>query len=98
MGDASDNATNTFDDGTTSIDIAALGPQAAPAADTGQAAGFLTAVLTDNPGTTKNDFLFCVNTTAAANQGYDGTTVDYELIVPIDYGATETYYFYVELN
>jgi hypothetical protein len=49
--------------------------------------------------TTEGDFLFCVNASmAGAANGYDGKTVDYELIVPTTYGATETYYFYVELN
>jgi len=97
FGDVSDDAEATFDDGNANIDIAGS-VIAAPSADTGQANGFVTMLLTDQAApAAEGDFLFCTNTSIGAGTGYDGSTVDYELIVPTTYGATEDYYFFVEL-
>ncbi len=99
FGDASDDAEATFDDGSRNFDIGGVA-STAPTADTGQSGGFYTFALTDNAGgTAETDFVFCANVSmSGTNNGYDGSTVDYELIVPTTYGATETYYFYVELS
>ncbi len=48
---------------------------------------------------TANDLAFCCEI-SDDDTGYDGATVDYELIVPTNDspGGTETYYFFVELG
>ena len=97
FGDVSDDAEATFDDGTGTFEIGGVS-STAPKADTGFEDGYETFLLEDTPGASaETDFLFCSNISAAGT-GYDGSTVDYELIVPTSYGATETYYFYLEVN
>lgn len=71
--------------------------------DTGDADEFLTAVVNDEgeTNTEKNNFLFCTETNmSGTNNAYNGETADFELIVPANEtpGATETYYFFVELK
>ncbi len=97
FGDVSDDAEATFDDGNKNFEIGGV-TSTAPSADTGQSDGYYTIALTDNAGgTSETDFIFCTNITSGGT-GYDGSTVDYEVIVPTSYGATETYYFYLEMN
>ena len=64
---------------------------------------FLTAVVNDEgeTNTEKSNFLFCTETNmSGTNNDYRGRTSDFELIVATDDtgGATETYYFFVELK
>lgn len=97
FGDVSDDAEATFNDGTSTFEIGGASGSA-PMADTGFSGGYETFLLEDTPGASaETDFLFCSNISAAGT-GYDGTTVDYELIVPTTYGAHETYYFYLDVN
>ncbi len=98
FGDASDDAEATFDDAANQITIGSFTSTVANSADTGLAAGFVTTSIRD-ANVAESDYLFCVDTDyAGVANAYDGTNADYELIVPITFGATETYYFYVELN
>lgn len=94
--DASDDAEATFDDVAVSVVIHKTTVTPAFSADTGVSGGFSTSPAKDNTGG-ESDFLFCVNTVMAGGTGYDSSTVNYELIVPTTFGASETYYFYVEM-
>ncbi len=61
---------------------------------------FYTCVFSDTGSpAVKNDLAFCAQISDDAT-GYDGATVDYELIVPTNDSpdGTETYYFFVELG
>ncbi|MBN2518167.1 MAG: hypothetical protein JXB14_04940 [Candidatus Altiarchaeota archaeon] len=65
---------------------------------------FLTSVVNDQAvdNTDKRNILFCTQTNSTGtNNAYDGTTADYELIVPVGDSSPsdrETYYFFVELK
>ena len=100
FGGASDNATNTFTDGgcTGNITIAGIGPMATTMADTGGAGGFETCAVEDAGAPAMDDLLFCSKVNGAGDTAYDGTTVQWELMVPVTYGSSDTYYFYAELN
>lgn len=100
FGGISDTAVNTFTS-TGDINLTGVEISGAPAAGTGEdvADTFKTILVRDATGsTTDSDFLFCADTQIGTGTGYDGSPADYEVIVPVSYGATETYYFYVELN
>jgi len=101
FGVVSDNATRTFNDAAVAVNIASTTITPAYSADTGiQGAGtFFTTAVKDGTAA-ESDFLFCTNLNISATaNGYDGSSVDYELIVPTTSGAaTETYYFYAEIN
>jgi len=97
-----DSATHTFN-GSSPMYIGGLGASGAfntSAADTGPAGGFQTGLVEDTESaTSKDDFLFCSGISQdGVNNSYAGTTVDYELIVPVTLGGTENYYFYVGLG
>lgn len=55
----------------------------------------VTAIFDDDGGVAKNNYAFGVNVSSAAC--FDGTTCDYELLVPADAQTGETYYFFVEI-
>jgi len=59
--------------------------------------GYETCALQDGTPSTKDDLAFCVDIGTANN--YNGTAVNYEIMVPTsdNADATETYYFFVEL-
>ena len=58
---------------------------------------YQTCVIEDATSPTKNDLAFCVDIASGTN--YNSESVDYEIMVPTNdtAGATETYYFFVEL-
>ena len=99
--DASDDAEATFTD-TQTVIIGGITITGGISAATGAAAGdtFETNALVDVAGsTTEARFIFCTPTQMSGSaNAYDGTTADYEIIVPTTYGGTETYYFYTEMN
>lgn len=57
------------------------------------------AVVTDGATAAKSDIAFCVNITAGTGL-FDGSTGDYELMTAANEtaGATETHYFWLEMN
>lgn len=63
--------------------------------------GFETCAVSDG-GTARSNYAFCTNITGVGSAGalFNGQTGDYELIVPTNEtaGATETYFFWLELN
>lgn len=65
---------------------------------TGQGADFKTCALSDG-GSTKNDIAFCTTIKPNGNL-FNTQTGDYELLVAANetLGATETYYFWIELS
>jgi len=101
FGAATDNATNTFT--TSTCDITFYNPYV-EITDTATAknatnSAFETCAIDDGTSSpAETDFAFCT----AINQSgknYLNQSADYELIVPTTVGsATETYYFYAELN
>jgi hypothetical protein len=80
--DASDSAA----DGTVSVD-----GEDAPFFALGN---FATGIFHDGAGAAKTDYAFACPVSTAA--GFEGTPVDYELMVPAD-GTTDSYYFYLAL-
>lgn len=105
FGAATDNATNTYNSqcgqplNFTQADV----PATTAAANMTQygASTFLSCAINDGVGTTKTNFAFCTNLQdVASGLNYNGLPANYELMVPTDDApaATETYYFYLELN
>lgn len=95
---SADSGTNTFNYTNCSIMIGMETISGADCADTGQAGAFMTRALGLAPAPAKAQMLFCTNITNG--QMYDGSTGNYELIVPASDAvhATETYYFYANLG
>ena len=103
-----DSAANTFSLYTEDFTIAGVTVNNVPSFTTGPETAnddFETGVMGDGDNATKIDFVFCVNADAADCTGpggcsYNNRPVNYELMVPTNEaaGATETFYFYVELN
>ncbi len=97
-GAATDNATNTLNDATCSVNVA--GTSVTSTGNyTGGGTAFQTCAIQDGAATAKSDFAFCVNITGAGNL-FNGQTGNYELLVPTNktLGSTETYYFWLELR
>lgn len=97
FGAATDNATNTFTASTCDLNINSIDVTDTAIADTGGA--FETCAVGDGGNTAKTDVAFCVriaNNVALFNNG----TGDYELLVATNdtVGATEQYYFWMELD
>lgn len=100
FGAAADNATITFNETCTSIVINNQSVTNTIASLTGQKNDFRTCAIADSGSpSTKADVAFCVNIKDAGNL-FNGQTGNYELIVPTNasLGATETYYFWLELE
>lgn len=99
--DAPDSAVKTFvNTSTARINITGSEVNASVSAHTGpdQAADpFETLMVDDGANAAKTDFLFCVEVKPGSTN-YKGGTSDYELIVPVDGAAKETYYFYAEVD
>ena len=94
-----DSGNNTFNNTDCIMGIGGSFISNASYVDTGAPGGFITCALMANDTITaqKADMLFCSNVTEGTN--YNGTAVDFELMVPTVYGTgTETYYFYVNLG
>lgn len=98
FGSATDNATNTFTTSTCDLNINSINVTNTATADTGGAA-FETCAVGDGGNAAKSDVAFCVK---IANDGglFNNRSGDYELLVATDenVGATETYYFWMELD
>jgi hypothetical protein len=97
---ASDNASNTMFGSTSTFTIGDRTMTNAPAVNTGGSSAYLTAIVKDIESVaSKNDLLFVAN---IINDGttFNSGTHDFEMMVPTNaaIGATETYYFYVELS
>jgi len=100
FGAATDNATNTFT--TSTCDITFYNPYKSITgtanAKNATNSAFETCAIDHTTASAETDFAFCT----AINQSgknYLNDSADYELIVPTTVGnATETYYFYAELN
>ncbi len=99
FGAATDNATATFNE-TCAIDVAGIPIATTDGSLTGQRVDFETCVLADQPvPAAKADLAFCVE--IFQNGGlFNGFTGDYELLAPANEtaGATETHYFWLELD
>lgn len=90
----SDKAADTFVDDTGSFTIGDATAAAAPLALT--EGGYNTGIIKDATTVTgKGDLLFVVSINTGGTT-FNGETHDFEMIVPT--GATENYYFYVELS
>ncbi len=60
--------------------------------------GSFTSFVVDNSTvSSKNCFAFGASVAASGATAFDGNTWEYELMVPTNDGATETYYFYMSL-
>jgi len=100
FGAATDNATKTFNETCASITINNQTVSSTAGSLTGQRVDFKTCAIADSGSpTAKSDIAFCVPIKNAGNL-FNGQTGDYELIAPTDAGptATETYYFWLELD
>ena len=104
LGSAADNASNTYNLTNCSMNLA--GGQVTATADA-QIQGYSTfhsCALSIGTGlsSSKSSYAFCSNI-SASGKNFNNTTSNYEVLVPISPGstsgiATETYYFYAELN
>jgi len=99
FGSVADNGTETFNGANCSLEFGSLFIYGADYADTGQPGGFRTCAYKNAPAPAKPNMLFC----APIHQNgtlYNLQTGDYEMIVPTNssLGATETYYFYININ
>jgi len=101
FGAVADNATNTFVNGTCANIVFSQSVAAAPIRALHESGStFYTCAIDDGSVVpAKGDFAFCT-LIQDGGTAFDATTVDYEIMVPTEYGAfaTETYYFYVELD
>ncbi len=98
FGAASDNATATY---TTFENFEIAGTALSDVETATDLQSWETGVLDDGSSAAENDFAFCVkiDTTGSAT-ALDGSTADYQLMVPTTdtAAATETYYFFLELQ
>jgi hypothetical protein len=97
----SDNATILFNQTASAINVSGttITGGASMAAKTFNNAGALTWVTNAysiGGSTTMNDYVFA-GMISNGGTAYDGNTVDYQMIVPVETVANPTYYFYVEL-
>jgi hypothetical protein len=99
FGAATDNATNTFS-GTCSdlIFTQKTVSNAIRISHVGKST-YDTCAITDNTAVDKTNFAFCSNISTSGTN-YFGNNSNYELMVPVTFGAGqyETYYFYLELK
>lgn len=98
FGAGTDNATNTYTSSACNLDVA--GTPVTTVGNLTGVGGFETCVVADNAApAAKDELAFCVNVTAAGNL-FNGNVGNYELLVPANEtaGATETYYFWLELD
>ncbi|MBD3209784.1 hypothetical protein GF318_00195, partial [Candidatus Micrarchaeota archaeon] len=96
---ASDSGTNTFANTNCSLQLGPSNLTGASYADTGPAGGYITCALKTSSIPAKSNLIFC-SEIIDSGTAWDGSTVDYEVMVPtpIGPGETETYYFYANLN
>ncbi|MBN1170138.1 hypothetical protein JXA56_03875 [Candidatus Micrarchaeota archaeon] len=59
--------------------------------------GFVDVILGNTASSAKSDFAFCTNINPSG-VAVGGVAADYEIMVPVDGNAAETYAFFVELN
>ncbi|MBD3210102.1 hypothetical protein GF318_01855 [Candidatus Micrarchaeota archaeon] len=95
-----DSAANTFTTTNCSLTFAQKSVVNTSNVTLAGASTFTTCVIDDGNTSLKEDFAFC---TAIDNAGtnWNGESANYELMVPTDDSsptATETYYFFAELN
>ncbi len=97
IGTATDSAANTMTN--TSCSLTLNGATYGTLPGVTDASGFETCVIGEGGASTKDDLAFC---TVLDNSGtnYMGEDYNYEVMVPTNAtdGASETYYFFVELN
>ena len=98
FGAASDNATNTLTSSSCALTVGGISVTGTAGNKTG-VGGFTTCAVDDGATTTKGDYAFCVNISAAGSL-FNGGKGNYELIVPTNksIAATETYSFWMELD
>ncbi|MCP4647964.1 MAG: hypothetical protein GY852_09585 [bacterium] len=91
-----DSSTNTMA-GTCNVDIAGI--TVSTACTTMPTSGLESVVVNDGATAAKSDIAFCVNITSGTAL-FDGSTGDYELMTAANEtaGATDTHYFWLELN
>jgi len=96
---SSDDGNSTFTGTNCTLSIGATLVGNSSYADTGQSGGFITCALKRNQTPTKPDMIFCTQI-GSTHTLWDNETGDFEMLVPtaIGYGATETYYFYTNLQ
>ena len=102
--DTADDADATFNDATGSVTVAGLAEITGTVATTVGAilpavSNWQTLVITDVASIdAKEDYIF-VGPIQNSTEGYRGSSVDYQIIVPenIETGSQNTYYFYVEI-
>jgi len=89
-----DQAADFFTDASISLDVAGSAITTTGATTLGSWE-FGAAELTGTPE--EGDLVFCANISQQTNN-YGGTAVDFELMMPTTSGATETYFFFLELE
>ncbi|MFH1394099.1 MAG: hypothetical protein ABII71_00335 [Candidatus Micrarchaeota archaeon] len=98
FGDATDNATNTLTQAVCNVYVA--GTSVTTVGNLTGVGGFETCAVADNGApAAKSDLAFCTNISQGGSL-FNGQDGDYEVLVPTDEadGATETYYFWIELD
>ncbi|MCX6768650.1 MAG: hypothetical protein NTY83_02310 [Candidatus Micrarchaeota archaeon] len=93
-----DDATSTLDE-SCDVDVAGTAVVGSDGVTTNGAGAFQTCAVGDGDDADKEDVAFCVNIQDAATV-FNGGTGDYQLLAATDdaMGATETHYFWIELD
>jgi hypothetical protein len=96
FGSVSDQVEDTFTENAAEFTIGGQTITGAKAVTTGGSSGYKTAITNDGATLAKGDFQFVVS---IINDGttFNTETHDFEMMVPTDETAGETYFFYVEL-
>lgn len=99
LGNAADNATNTYTDAGACNLVFDGAPAVPTSAYADHADGsFWTCAVYDGAGAAEADYAFCTNI-SSAGLNFKGQPAHYEVMVPTTPGVgTETYYFYAELG
>ncbi|MEM4332163.1 MAG: hypothetical protein QW500_02695 [Candidatus Micrarchaeia archaeon] len=99
FGSVSDSGSNTFRQPGCNITINNRNITNCYYADTGSAGGFVTCIIKTKLQPQKNNLLFCTNVNSTGT-AFNGVPADFEIILPVAYGAgqLETYYLYFGLR
>ncbi len=100
FGSAPDNATNTYTDASCSLTIdEVVGAITSTGTSLMGFSSFSNCVVEDTATPTTSDFAFC-SPINGSGTNWNNEAADYEVMVPTNAtsGATETYYFFMEMN
>ncbi|MFH0885427.1 MAG: hypothetical protein V1861_06995 [Candidatus Micrarchaeota archaeon] len=98
FGAGSDQAADTYTDASQTIDLAGLSTITTTGTALQGSSSFVNRAVGDGTEAAEGDFAFCSEIEAGTN--YNSESANYEVMVPTSdsAGATETYYFFAELN